>query len=136
VEERDMREIKFRVYSKSLYVMYSPDDNIKEPNLWDLRRYVIGGELKDNKDILMQYTGLKDKNGKEIYEGDIVRWNIQYCGKVYFKNAEFVVDEIESLIKNRMGGSYINANLRKIKNSYNNIEIIGNIYENPELLEV
>jgi len=53
-----MREIKFRAWDKDLHKMY---------NKWT----VIPDD--DRSHILMQYTGLKDKNGKEIYEGDIVK---------------------------------------------------------------
>lgn len=79
---------------------------------------------------LMQSTGLLDKNGKEIFEGDIldyngrkviVKWHGSYAGFIY----EFV-DEL----KNRT------AEWQPLYLSYYKFEIIGNIYENPELLEV
>ena len=82
-------------------------------------------EHTDFKDVeLMQYTGLKDKNNKEIYEGDIVTLhNSRY--KVIFKTegARFVLrnDEFELEI------TFINNNNERM-------EIVGNIYENSELL--
>ena len=68
--------------------------------------------------ILMQYTGLKDKNGKEIYEGDIVKWSNSVNSGVY---------EIKWF---RTGFS---SNGLPLFND-DVVEVIGNIYENPELL--
>ena len=83
------------------------------------------GKLCNLEDVeLMQYTGLKDKNGKEIYEGDIVKISDDiYCQVMWFdKFASF-------FLINEIGEAY--------KMSFvHNYEVIGNIYENPELLEV
>lgn len=70
-----------------------------------------------------QYTGLKDKNGKEIYEGDIVKTNDFYeCGELVFKGKTEVIENILD---------YINT----VKSIDTTGEVIGNIYENPELLK-
>jgi len=80
--------------------------------------------------VLMQYTGLKDKNGKEIYEGDILsfgNWSDtkKPClFKVYW-NAESASFDTWDLRHNKWGGQL---------DAFS--EVIGNIYENPELLEV
>jgi uncharacterized phage protein (TIGR01671 family) len=88
-------------------------------------------DLRDNRleldntgvNVLMQFTGLKDKKGKEIYEGDILKCDIkpyghEFLGRIVFMNGGFCID----------GGIPININGF-------GIEIVGNIYENPELLK-
>ena len=77
--------------------------------------------------ILMQYTGLHDKNGKEIYEGDIVkalisgRWLV---GKVIYEHSGFTIDV--------MNNKALEFGRRGIIEPWT--EVIGNIYDNPELL--
>ena len=70
--------------------------------------------------IWMQFTGLLDKNGKEIYEGDILKWNdevSQVMWRLY--DSMFEIEKIFNGFSERVTSDY---------------EIIGNIYENPELL--
>lgn len=90
----------------------------------------FGVNAKINEFELMQSTGLKDKNGKEIFEKDIldyngrkviVKWHGSYASFIY----EFV-DELENRV----------TEWQPLYLSYYHFEIIGNIYENPELLEV
>lgn len=73
--------------------------------------------------ILLQFTGLKDKNDIEIYEGDILEYGTKYIGYVMFENCGF------HLVKSK-GKQIIHLSV------LNNIKVIGNIYPNPELLEV
>ena len=77
--------------------------------------------------ILMQSTGLKDKNGKEIFEGDIL---YGYAGEDFWEIVEFDTEEGKWIRKDIWYNS-------KLCLSENNefMEIVGNIYENPELLE-
>lgn len=88
---------------------------------------------KDDKTIVMQFTGLKDKNGKEIYEGDIINYkysrhtSTQFVVKYNEFQATFVVvDNHNDLVYTfRELADYIQLN---------SLEVIGNIYENKELL--
>lgn len=81
--------------------------------------------------IPMQFTGLQDSNGKEIYEGDILKFEgTIYTYEVRFENASFVCYHCK-----KDWGRW--GNLNRIKDhdfSDSKINIIGNIYENPELL--
>lgn len=95
-----------------------------------------GDRLKDI--VLMQCTGLKDKNGKLIYEGDIVSVKIKvqdsfYEDEYYFENykGEIIFEKGEIAI------DVIDTTKHPISLYYNtkDCEVIGNIYENPELLE-
>mgnify|MGYP001233689767 FL=1 len=83
--------------------------------------------VSGNHAILMQYTGLKDKNGKEIYEGDIIRESDGDGGYIYAK----VVYYKDGFMGKEKGfePEY------PISDFKNETEVIGNIYENPELLE-
>ena len=80
-----------------------------------------GDRLKDIE--IMQCTGLKDKNGKLIYEGDILKTKTDLAKVVYF-HGEFVLDSIH------------NTDFSFIDWDTTEQAAIGNIYENPELLEV
>lgn len=84
---------------------------------------------------LEQFTGLKDKNGKEIYEGDILAWHSNiyrkhdWVGLVLYRGAGFAVQESD---KSYSSPEWLDCACRKDANI---IEVIGNIHENPELLE-
>ena len=125
-----MREIKFRAWDKENKEMLDIEDLH-----WDdctrefLIRTTIYSDYFDIQDmILMQYTGLKDKNGKEIYEGDIVKIDcptMKMTGEIKYSGMSamfYIYDEIND----------IEENLWYQEKEY---EVIGNIYENPELLK-
>lgn len=119
-----MRDIRFRAWDKSNKEMFYSDFVIQANGklVWWLP---TRGYLWERDDVVpMQHTGLHDKNGKEIYEGDIVR--IDGCSglvEVFFGGVSF-------RIKGNFEGSYILDPLRIDK-----YEVIGNIYENPGLLK-
>lgn len=124
-----MREIKFRANRFGLIGKVVEINFISPEKGYD---YLIedskGNQIREwgkNLDI-MQYTGLKDKNGKEIYEGDIVKLP-------YWEDCKNYISVVEW---GYMGWDpYVNTNPDYDTTSAEFSTIIGNIYENPELLE-
>jgi uncharacterized phage protein (TIGR01671 family) len=131
------REFKFRAYDPSTNKMFIPDVVTGHTgSVYETGRDYEDGIRADGCP-LMQYTGLKDKNEVEIYEGDVIRikqgecigtsadgeeeW-IEIIGQVLFEDAMFVFD----------GHSAGTLPLSAYKDD---LEIIGNIYQNPELLK-
>lgn len=124
-----MREIKFRVWHKGKKIISEVFGiDILHKEIFFSNDDVDYCEISDFKYIeLMEYTGLKDKNNKEIYEGDIL---FESFGEKYYKvvfengsfRAEFEVDFEEY---------YFDL----IDVVAQNCEVVGNIYENPELIE-
>ena len=110
-----MREIKFRVW-----------DGVKIHTVYRLE-FTFNGELIGRKTYkFMQYTGIKDKNGVEIYEGDMNKTNSSLYKVVFDKCCFWGVDE---------RGKYPIYQINHYVLDDEIFEVIGNIYENPELLE-
>ena len=126
-----MREIKFRAWDTELDKWYAPTYEAYRGQLWellvsfkgDLVAHTITGMTHESmfpdRYILMQYTGLKDKNGKEIYEGDILKWDASEWGTEYNEAVKWDFGLLAS----------------REHDWPQFCEIIGNIYENPELLK-
>lgn len=128
----------FRAYdSGSLCRMYSPSEvMVGDSCIWILNEDSWDDEWIVNNDlVLMQSTGLRDKNGKEIFEGDILKVTDEHSWLevVSFNEnkAMFVSKEIKRKIDIPESPLYdlFNTDIFEIK-------IIGNIWKNPELLEV
>lgn len=146
-----MREIKFRAWNKEEKKIDNWKSLLNCNSIW-FSRLISGQEKKYHE--LMQYTGLKDKNGKEIYEGDIlkgirVNW---YCPGHPENNTDLVNnylicwnDEKHAftrktidLARNERSGKFSgegSLSFNDERADENIIEVIGNLYENPELLK-
>lgn len=124
-----MREIKFKYWNgkemKNADTIHSWNDmgGADTSKAWD-------GDIHDYFDLI-QYTGLKDKNGKEIYEGDIVKYGSNHpnieksLGKVIFYRGSFKLDYGSNRVRIYDGIDWAEEEM----------EIIGNIHENSELLK-
>ena len=140
-----MREIKFRAWSIredgdgakfgriiNLFDLFRDSKLMAKMKLHELAYASTDESILGKGDITpMQFTGLLDKNGKEIYEGDIIQFTTYIGeivrGKVYFENCSFKVD-IE--FNEQIECFDLGDNER-----VSEIDVIGNIYENKELLK-
>ena len=120
----------FRAYdSGSLSYMYQPEEvMVCDGNIWIIDEDSVAGEWIVNNDIhLMQSTGLKDKNGKEIFEGDIVKMSKD----VYSEPTHYEVVR-------HYGGAYRIESKQhgcELWLRHTDCEVVGNVYENKELLD-
>lgn len=141
-----MREIKFRAWDKTENKMMGWEELCDE----DKNGSGDGEHLVDyfnavfsNVEPLMQYTGLKDKNGKEIYEGDVLMSEADEGIAVVSYNADMARFEIEIFAYDIFTGENseeVESDTLSVVDSYefrdwNGAEVIGNIYENPDLLK-
>lgn len=133
-----MREIKFRVFDKAEHSYYNDNEDLRMSYFGP--EYVISddgfiqfqsptgfGPIGDHNperfSPMMQFTGLHDKNGKEIYEGDIISGKDRPKFKVEWHDGHFITVFEDGLncvgLDQRLASAY---------------EVIGNVWENPELI--
>ena len=118
-------ETKFRIFDgyKMIYFDLKSDITIKYGHLY-LPEEDIYLDLKHS--VIMHYIGEKDKNGKEIYEKDLVKNDCGQIGKVVFKHGAFVFQWNDGT------ETYWNSD----PNAENDIEVIGNMFENFDLFNL
>jgi uncharacterized phage protein (TIGR01671 family) len=125
--------------------MFTQEKELEIKNLWKIPS-AIGGLLNYPDGVLMQYTGLKDKNGKEIYEGDIAKvhsgspFMLRYNYEIVFHTSSFCLQPIGFNMNGRRPLSFIYYQDQLDENKVGStvsreLEVIGNIHENPELLK-
>jgi len=118
------REIKFRAWDEEnkSFVYQGSSRNVDAHSFWKWVAY-------DSTQEVQQFTGLLDKNGKEIYEGDVVagykcRYEVVYGSGAFMWGEDFLGYNVE--------GDY-DCHVEILPIGCETLEIIGNIYENPEL---
>jgi len=123
-----MREIKFRAWCKAKKKLYE---------VYSISKYeIVVYDTLNEKEylcedcVLLQYTGLKDKNGVEIYEGDVIHaFSVEKPLEVVYRNGAFGYFGVFHNSFESFAGNY-NFDFSKL-----DIEVIGNFYENKELLD-
>lgn len=147
-----MRDIKFRGkdrenwhYGDLVKEIRHHDNKLFDGVITHIKNYeynngtYVGDMFPVNPETVGQYTGLKDENGKEIYEGDIIEFSYDMFvgnfdtfiakGKVVFEEGAFYVEVFENE-RTTKDEAYLLYSI-----NLDTIELMGNIYDNPELLE-
>lgn len=143
-----MREIKFEL-------IYKEGENTGS-EVVTLDEFIAGEFMGTHHNLIAkrQFTGLHDKNGKEIYEGDIVSVpyvnpmgcvepdTVDYISVITYQNGGFVIDSCELKVEKISIAHSLEKSPGRYVSNYGNVteygrcllKIIGNIHENPELL--
>lgn len=143
-----MRELKFRAWTGKEMIYMSLEDlcihfavreeNMEDciepsPNL-DCNEYKFAEQLGYKETYIMQYTSLKDKNGKEIYEGDILNVTTPDNSDYDWNNTIYKVqyDDFGYEAIDKLGRAW---DFYLLDSESIDIEVVGNIYENPDLIK-
>lgn len=131
------RDIKFRVFDSERHIMIYDaqntyngntytDDNVLQPGVEKFSSF-----LNEDRYEVMQYIGMKDKNGKFMFEGDFIVNDNGVIGEIYYIPCKFSVSSyISDAFDNFNESGAVNLSTGNVEW----VKIIGNIYENPELI--
>jgi|688.fasta_scaffold394980_4 uncharacterized phage protein (TIGR01671 family) len=137
------RELKFRIWCKgtSTNANFNKPRWIQPTDFILLKYYRCFQDVIESDDfVVQQYTGLKDKNGKEIYEGDIVTYQQPYRSSRLthpattdsYRTIKAPVIYNQDDFTHEIDGYALGTSMIKTRKD---IEVIGNIFENPELIK-
>lgn len=121
-----MRELKFRAWGNNIREYIGDANGVADVTS------MLGDLLKQGGWVIEQYTGLKGKNGKEIYEGDILKFDGRFYKVVFDEYGRFC---LENKKHHWLSSNYSFSDVSLWCADGILVEIIGNIHENPELLE-
>ena len=131
-----MKEIKYRIWTGKK-MLYEGDSELDHYAMTFDGKIVCGADTDlvyaEFDWMLMQYIGLKDINGKDIYEGDIIRhlsWVNSFDNQTDAWGESEVIDNLQDFFENK---GYSEQELGESYDS-EHLEVTGNVYENPELL--
>lgn len=135
-----MGEVKFRIFDKKENKFLIKNQRLGRGDInglfcviIDLEEYSLQFDNPDeDRYIFLQYTGIKDKNGREIYEGDIVEYKSPYERRIKAIASVKWINELQGSFGVKDKWNNIHPLYTITANSY--IEVIGNIYENNDLL--
>ena len=126
---------KFRVWDKLAKRMIYPHNDNQQHFIIDLngRFHNLQNGSGGDDYVIQQYTGLTDKNGNLIFEGDIVQYNQNSS----YDNMDFIAkwgdDKLGFIFQSNSGEQLVNQTPHL--NRFKHLEVVGNIFENPELLK-
>ena len=132
-----MGRLKFRAWDKSKQKMYTAseliiwDNKVYANDIRDLTHEILNGWVID-EEYLMQSTGIFDKNGVEIFEGDILELE---DGDEVIGNGKLVWNKWQAVLVVEAIGIEDTTAFNELIDDISSYRVIGNIYENPELLE-
>jgi len=121
--------IKFRAWDKISEIYLGGFVKYDDGTYADYDAGCFGDFLDNRRYDVEQFTGLKDMNGKKIYEGDVVKSSYKYAQP---KISQVIMECGNSYI---LGEDLATGNEMLVSDHINEIEVIGNVHTNPELLE-
>lgn len=127
-----MREIKFRAWHIEREKMFCVESLQLEDEYYVLNDgdiYSDAFSVKKSDIQLMQFIGIQDKSGREVYEGDIIQYGTPptYQSSIFWSPQDFGFVTYNELLGEYTGLSFFTG--------YKNFKVIGNVHQNPELLE-